>query len=183
MSSQVALGKPDDIHRRPVVLRLVDRIAAGGVGLAGVLVGLMGFNIIIDILARVAGDPLPATLDMVQYLWMPGLALLALGSTELRSEQIRVTVLTDALSPVGAKVADIVGAIVVGGLMAWVTVLCWERAFAAFEIGEKTAVTNVPIWPGRFLVAIGVTLLLICAGARLCELFGMRATEKEPIDD
>jgi TRAP-type C4-dicarboxylate transport system permease small subunit len=151
--------------------RAIDKLAAGGLGLASVLIGLMGLNIVLDVVGRnVFGQPLPSTLEMVQFLWMPGLAILALGHTTLRSEEIRVTVLTDALSPAGAKVADIASAVVAGGLMGWVMVLCWERALVSFQLDEKTAGTAFPIWPGRFLVAIGVTILLIAIVGRLSDL-------------
>lgn len=164
---------------RPLPLRLVNTIAAGGAGVAGVLLGIMTLHIVVDVLARnFFGRLLPYTLDVVQYLWMPGLAILALGLTELRGDHIRVTVLLDALSPLTSRLVDTLSGVVSVALVGWVTILCWEKALEARAIDEIAAGTGFPVWPGRFLVAIGVTLMLAGAVARIWILNRPASTER-----
>lgn len=153
----------------PAWVRGIDLAARVGSWASGACVLLMGLNVVIDVAMRnLARTPLPGTLDLVTYLWMPCLALLALGYAEIRDEQIRVTLLVDATSERSRRRQAAVVEALTAALGAWMTYLAIGAAIRSFEISETTISASwLPLWPIRVVVVLSFALFSLSALARI----------------
>ncbi|MDI2097453.1 TRAP transporter small permease [Ruicaihuangia caeni] len=87
---------------------------------------------------------------------------LGFANAEVDLTHVRVTLLTDRLSPAAASrvrgVALILGAV----FCAWMGWELIERAIESFNVGEfRTGLLNFPMWPSRSFVAAGTAFLSI----------------------
>jgi TRAP-type C4-dicarboxylate transport system permease small subunit len=146
-----------------VLGRLIDRLSAAMLVLAGLAMGLMVATVAIDVLGRsLLSRPLPGALEVTTYWWMPMLTLLALGQAEKMGEHIRVTLLLDRLpdrlcAGVEAAVCLLAAGLVL--LVAWYT---WDEALRGAAIGRTTASRPpVPIWPFVFVAVAGLGVLAL----------------------
>ncbi|MFI5621870.1 TRAP transporter small permease subunit [Nocardioides sp. NPDC051685] len=133
----------------------------------------MALHIVVDAVARsVFRDPLPGTLEITQYLWMPAMISLSLGYAMYRGEHIRVDLLTSGAGTRTRRVVEIGGAFL---SLAVLVVVAWagvDRARASVGTFEHSAGSDwVPIWPGRALVAIGLVVLVLQVLAQLMRAF------------
>jgi TRAP-type C4-dicarboxylate transport system permease small subunit len=150
-------------------LKWVDRLSMGTAVAGGVAtLGLM-INIAIDVVGRfVFASPLPGTLDLTQFLWMPVLVSLGLGYALLHGEHIRVSLLTARTSPQAQRMIEIIG---MGSTLAVTALLVWfgaEKATEAMGFAEKAVGTPwLLIWPSRWVLVIGLAVLLLQTMASL----------------
>lgn len=160
----------------------VDRISTWLAAVAAACTGLMALHIVADALGRTMfRQPLPATLELTQYGWMPALAALALGYAMLLGEHIKVDLLTGGASPQVRRVVQTVAMFVT---LATVALLAWaavESAIASVELAEHSAgAAWVPVWPGRIALGVGMIGLTLQTGAELVRAFrGEQATDSE----
>nr|WP_240918572.1 TRAP transporter small permease subunit [Rhodococcus sp. 14C212] len=126
-------------------------------------------QVFLDVLLRkTMNQPLPATLEIVSYWWMPVIGLLALGLAEIRGEQIRMTLAFEAASPTTVKLADVGAGIVSIIVGLWITVLCAQQAFESFVKAESgVTVRWLPVWPARFAIVVALAVFLIAATVRV----------------
>lgn len=164
-------------------LKWIDRFSLllavlGGIAAVGLMV-----NIVLDVVGRFFfSRPLPGTLDMTQFAWMPILVSFGLGYALLRAEHIRVNLLT---APTGSRTQRIIE--IVGMVFALVTtaMFIWfgtAKASEAMNFNEKAVGTQwLEVWPFRFAVVIGMIGLLLQAFATL--LRAITVKEFVPADD
>lgn len=164
-------------------LRWIDRFNTLLAVIGGIAtVGLM-LNIVADVIGRFFfNNPLPGTLDMTQFAWMPMLVSLGLGYALLRGEHIRVNLLT---APTGPRVQRIIEIVGMAFTLATVAMLIWfgtEKAQDAMGFGEKAVGTPwLSIWPFRWMIVVGLIGLLLQACAQL--LRAITVAEFRPTDD
>lgn len=166
-TEQTLTGNRKD--REPGWVRGIDvlvRVAAWG---SGACVILMGANVVLDVALRnLARSPLSGTNELVTYLWMPCLALLALGYAEIKDEQIRVTLLIDGASDRSRRRQAIVVEMITVVLAAWMTYLAIGSAIHSYEISESTiGATWLLLWPIRVMVVLSFAILTLSAVARI----------------
>lgn len=150
-------------RKEPRWFRAVDRISTvfGHIGaIAGMLLLL---HVTADVIGRsVFGRPLGGTLEIVQYWYMPAIVFFGLAFTQLRDEHLKVILLTESLPPRIRKVAEMVGQIIPFLLVLVLLYFGWSGANYSMSIGETALGTvNVPTWPPRFFVVIGLGMLLV----------------------
>jgi TRAP-type mannitol/chloroaromatic compound transport system, small permease component len=147
----------------------IDRLNAvlafvGGIAALGLMV-----NVVLDVLGRtLLHHPIPPTLDLTQFTWMPVLVSLGLGYTLQRGEHIRVNLLT---SPTGSRTQRLIEIVSMAVTLATVAPLAWytaARAQTSIKSGEAAVSTEwLLLWPFRWIVVIGLIGLFLQAIAQL----------------
>lgn len=153
-------------------LGIIDGAVRVTIGAVSVFVALMALQLIVESAGRnLLSAPLPGTNDVITYVWMPGIAILALGYAQLRDEHIRVTILTEKTSPQARRVLEIATE-AIGGLTALaLAVLSTQVFLQALKIGKRAISTSwLPLWPGQLLVAVGFAVCFLAAAARIYRL-------------
>lgn len=137
--------------------------------LAGIALVLLALNTVMDVVMReFTSAGMPATLELVSYWWMPWLTFFALTVAEFGDEHIRIGALTDGLHGRMRLVSDVVAGLIAVALVAWMSVLAIQKAFASWEIGDSASVNRwLPIWPVHIAVAVGLVLYTITLAAKL----------------
>jgi tripartite ATP-independent transporter DctM subunit len=172
VAGEVPAAVEPDPRLEPAWIRVVHRMAGSAMGVVGIVVVLMALNVIADVIGRnVFNQPLPGTLELVSFLWMPILTLLPLAYAELADQHVRVELLTENSRPrdvrrlaVGSAAA---GALVTG----WIATLSIAKAVASFSAGES--VSGVPwllMWPGRVAIALAFGLATLACVAHVVVL-------------
>jgi C4-dicarboxylate transporter DctM subunit len=152
---------PPDAPSDPLWIRIIDRATLILSVVAGVVVAVLGLHVIVDASSRTLfNSPLPGTIDLVANWWMVIVVFLGLAFTQMRNEHIRVTLLSDALSPKARRIVTVsmllIGAATFLG-MAYYSVL---EAIYATQSGELAAgALGVPVWPLRWVVVVGFVTL------------------------
>ncbi len=173
----------DDATDRVPWLKWIDRFnvllaVVGGIATVGLMV-----NVVLDVIGRFFYNrPLPGTLDLTQFAWMPTLVSLGLGYALLRGEHIRVNLLTAPTGPRTQRIIEIVGMVFTLGTTAMFIYFGAEKATDAMEFGEKAVGTPwLEIWPYRFVIVVGMVGLLLQAFAQL--LRAITVKEFKPVDE
>ncbi|WP_173922410.1 TRAP transporter small permease subunit [Agromyces sp. Marseille-P2726] len=173
----------DDAIDRVPWLKWIDRFNVLLAVLGGIAtVGLM-LNVVLDVVGRFFYNrPLPGTLDLTQFAWMPTLVSLGLGYALLRGEHIRVNLLTAPTGPRTQRIIEIVGMVFTLGTTAMFILFGAEKAVEAMNFGEKAVGTPwLEIWPFRFVIVVGMVGLLLQAFAQL--LRAITVPEFKPTDE
>ncbi|MGM7775774.1 TRAP transporter small permease subunit [Arthrobacter sp. KNU-44] len=150
-------------------LKWIDRISTATAALAGIATLGMMINVIIDVIGRYAfKQPLPGTLDLVTFAWMPSLVSLGLGFALLRGEMVRVSLLTAPTSPRTQRIIEILGMTLMlftVGFLLWFGV---EKAIDSTDLEESAVGTPwLPVWVFRWAVMVGLAVLLLQSAAQL----------------
>lgn len=147
-----------DARKRAKDARLFDTLTGFMATLAGFVTVLLALNIAADVLLRnIAGVPMPGTLEVTQYVWMPALVFLALAYTEHKNEHIRAEILVDRLSPRLSRITS-----VVLKMAAAVVILCAAyyallSTIHAASIGlEIIGGVTIAVWPMKILMTIAL---------------------------
>lgn len=154
--------------RTPGLVRWIDRISTVLAIAAGVAAMAMMINIVADVISRTAARPLPGTLDITQFAWMPIVVSLGMGYALLQGQHIRIGLLADLTSRRTQQIIEVVA--MVASLVA-LSALSWfgaERAFRALEVGEFSSATPwLPIGVFRWVMVAGLIGLALQAIAQL----------------
>lgn len=161
------------IDRLNAVLAIVGGLAA---------LGLM-INVVLDVLGRtLLHHPIPPTLDLTQFAWMPVLISLGLGYALQRGEHIRVNLLTSPTSSRTQRIIEIVSMAVTLATIAPLALYTAARAQASLASGEAAVSTEwLLLWPFRWIVVIGLGGLFLQAVAQLVR--ACTVTHFVPADD
>jgi TRAP-type mannitol/chloroaromatic compound transport system permease small subunit len=164
-------------------LKWIDRFNLLLVVVGGIATVCLMLNIVIDVIARNFFDrPLPGTLDLTQFVWMPSLVALGLGYALLRGEHVRVNLLTAPTGPLVQRIIEVVGMVFTLGTTAAFIWFGTDRAAAAMELDERAVGTRwLQIWPYRWVIVVGLIGLLLQAFAQLLRAVTVR--EFRPVDD
>ncbi|MET7335444.1 TRAP transporter small permease [Nonomuraea sp. NPDC005650] len=134
----------------------------------GVVVVAMMIYIVVNALSRTFFNySLPASLEIVQYLLMPGLVSVGFVAATLADRHVTADMLYAWFPPAGRKWV-VVGALVLSVLTLAVLVwFSWEHAVYALQRRFKAGYTDVPSWPLYFFVPItlGLSALLMAGKA------------------
>jgi TRAP-type C4-dicarboxylate transport system permease small subunit len=157
----------------PLPVRVIDRMSDVFAMLASVAVVLLVVEIVADVVGRmVFNTPLPGTIEHTTYWWMPMLALLAFGLTEQRQEQIKVTMLLDALPLRMRQIVEGVFGLLATALIVALTWYALQDAMRSYNFQEETASSPpVLVWPFRFVAVAGMAMLALQSAATAYRYF------------
>ena len=153
----------------------MNRLTLAFAFIAGVSMLLMMFVGAMDILGtNLIGLPVPAAYEFIATT-IAVVVYFAIAQAEQQNAHIRVEILVDRL-PINLKiVANLFKgtlSVIFFGLIAY---FGWLSAFQSFGEGEyASGLINFPIWPSRFALAIGASLMTAQCIYGMMELFRRR---------
>lgn len=159
------------------VLSTVNRsLAKGLMFLSSLIMVAMVLHIVVDITLRFLFNvSISGTIEIVSNWYMVAVAFLPLAYVQLRREHLIVEVFTQSASRRTLLWIDsIVYAICIGVLILYI-VQVTDTAIAKTEIAEtvETPWFQVPVWPTRWFLPIGLGAMALCMLAQV--LTGMRS--------
>jgi TRAP-type C4-dicarboxylate transport system permease small subunit len=125
-------------------------------------------------LIRLPSSPIPAAFEFMGTMMVVNV-FLAVSLGQARRQHIRVEVLVNRLPAALQRLGDIVQyalAVAFFGLIAW---FAWPAAMHSFTVGEYApGLISFPVWPARFILAFGATLMSIQCCFDIIGLFAER---------
>ena len=121
---------------------------------------LMMSHIVINAILRFSfNSPISGTNEIVEYWYLPFVALVGIPAAQLNREQISVNILTERMSVTTARIFAwfVMAVAVIFSLgAAWFGL---QAALGQASISATGGVTNILVWPAYFLVPMTFTLL------------------------
>lgn len=153
------------------MVRVLHHAVGAGAWLAKIALVMMALHLVAEIvLRRVLTMPLPGTIEIVSYYYLPALVFLYLARLEEHDRQIRVELVTSRLSRRVAHCVARAGAAASCAYFAAIAIGAAGIARDKLAIGEFVeAIVSIAIWPARFLLPIGAalaTLVLLAIALR-----------------
>lgn len=147
------------------VLRVIT--ASFGVLAAGALVVLM-FATVVDVVVRwISRASVPGMLEVAETALVVA-AFFGVAWTSVQGGHVAVSIVTDRLAPAAARVVDIAVWVLSAGLLGWMAWANIARASLSTSLKEtRFGLVQWPVWPMRWVIAIGLTLWLIVAVANV----------------
>lgn len=150
---------------RSGMLALADRVASASRAMArvtGILIILIMVAVVIDAVLRgILGIAIWGVLE-VGVLLLLALIYLGLPATQANRENFRVSIFADHFPPWFDRVNTWLLLFV---QLAVLTILCWtswRSAIYSFNRDEVSfGMVQIPLWPSRGMVSVGLTLLII----------------------
>ena len=147
------------------VLAIADRVAAASRAMAritGVLIIVIMIAVVIDAVLRgMLGIAIWGVLE-VGVLLLLALIYLGLPATQANRENFRVSIFAERFPPwVDRIVTWLLLAVQIGvlGVLCWTS---WRSSIYSFNRDEVSfGIVQIPLWPSRAMVSIGLSLLII----------------------
>ncbi|GLZ11455.1 hypothetical protein Acsp04_16900 [Actinomadura sp. NBRC 104425] len=131
---------------------------------------VMMLHITVNALLRSFADrPVPNTLEIVQYWYLPVVAFLGFVAAQHRGQHIAADLLFERLPQAGRRPVLAVVLAACCALAAGFAWYGWQEALHAYEIKKTAGVSEVPAWPTYFLVPLafaGLTAQFAAAAVR-----------------
>lgn len=133
----------------------------------GVVVVVMMLYIVVNALSRtIFNYQLPASLEIVQFLLMPGLVTLGFVAATIADRHVTADLLY-ARFPLTGRKWVVVSAFALSALtLAVLVVYSWEFAVYAGERHFKAGYTDVPSWPLYYFVPITLGFSALLMGGK-----------------
>lgn len=145
-------------EKRPAIVRIMDGIDRVIVLIAQLLLGSMVLLTFVSVTLRTFFNSSVPDDVLMQEMLMVAIVFLPLSYVQSVGAHLEVTVLSDLLPEPAQKGLTVLGLAL--GILAfgWMTYLAWEQAAEAFASGELayTSVLDIPEWPAKMLVPIGL---------------------------
>jgi len=122
---------------------------------AVVVLFVMTLHVVANALMRTfLRQPIPDTLEVVQFWYLPIIALLGMIAAQQAGQHIAAELIYDKLTPQGKKIYSSVGLVLCMAVSIGFVWFGGLEAIHAAEIGRTSGPTGLPIWPVYFLVPI-----------------------------
>ncbi|QYA99754.1 TRAP transporter small permease (plasmid) [Rhodococcus sp. USK10] len=165
---------------QPLWVRAVTGVSVCAAGAGGALCLAMAVGIAASVVGRQVGVPINDMMDVVTYLLMPAIAVLALGQVHLRDQHVQVSVVMEAAPLRTRRGISMVTQLITGLVAGWVAILILDEALYSYEIGDRATVAPwLPIWAGRFAVAAAWLILTGSIVARFYQSLRERPSTKQ----
>lgn len=148
--------------------------AAFGVLAAGALVVLM-LATVVDVVVRwISRSSVPGMLEVAETALVVA-AFFGVAWTSIQGGHVAVSIVTDRLSPAVGRVVDIVVWVLSAGLLGWMVYANVARASLSTSLREtRFGLVQWPVWPMRWVIALGLALWLVVAVANIVRTFSGR---------
>ena len=133
-------------------------LIVGGIGLV-----LMALHVSLDAIGKYAFSiPIPATLEIVAYYYMPAVVALPLAFVEMKNGHVAVEMVHQMLPRWVQRINLIVNGLIMSGFLATLTWLAAREAWRKFLIGEfMFGEYPIIIWPGRVIFVFGAIFFTV----------------------
>jgi TRAP-type C4-dicarboxylate transport system permease small subunit len=134
--------------------RILNRILGILVAIGFTCCMLMMMIVVVNIVTRPSGHAIIGTYEAVQLLIVVMVSF-SLGYTALSKGHVNMDMVVTRLSSSTQKVFSIISSIL--GLIIWIMITWYSFQFSAEQllINEQTAIAEFPIYPFRFIFALG----------------------------
>ncbi|MEX0954992.1 MAG: TRAP transporter small permease [Rhizobiaceae bacterium] len=135
-----------------------------------------------DVASRwITGRSIPGAQEVTESL-MVAIVYLGMAYALCRREHVSVALLTSRLPARPAAALRLLGMIVMIAVITWMTWRTGQEALRSFQIGEvRFGLLQVPIWPARLTIPVGLTAFLMQALLDLYDQYVLfREGRKEP---
>jgi len=159
-----------DLDRTPAAWRWVETPLYL---IAGTALVLMMLQIAADAMGKtLLGRPIPGTLEIVSFFYMPLLFFPVIGPLLRRGRHLSVDILANATGQTVAFVFAIVSWAIVAAYTGVLTWIGYEQAMKYTKLGEIQQVMtyDMIVWPGRWLVPLGFGFMTLVAVVALVGL-------------
>jgi len=146
-----------------LLTRGIERLSGLLMLVAGVALVLMMAHVFVDVLGKYfLNRPVPMTLETVSNYYMVAVVFLPLAAVERNNGHIHVEMIYGALPRPARRSLDILAYGLGAFFFGMLTATGWEVAVAKYEVGEFImGGYPVIIWPSRFLVPVGGSLICL----------------------
>ncbi|MGI9465230.1 MAG: TRAP transporter small permease subunit [Aestuariivirgaceae bacterium] len=129
---------------------------------SGIAMLLMMFAGSLDIVGtNVFGRPVPAAFEFMATM-MVVVVFFALSLAQARKAHLRVEVVYNHMPALLQYIVDIIQYVVTTAFFGLIGYFGWKAAALGFAQGEyASGIVNFPIWPARFALAIGASLMTL----------------------
>ncbi len=133
-------------------------MVAGGIGLM-----LMAVHVSLDAIGKyVFSIPIPATLEIVAYYYMPTVVALPLAFVEMKNGHVAVEMIHELFPASVRRLNLIINGLITAGFLGVLTWLAGREAWRKLQIGEfMFGEYPIIIWPGRVIFALGTAFFTI----------------------
>lgn len=151
---------------------------------SAVLCGALALLLTAEVVMRGVGSGSIRGLFEIAELGLVMTVFLGMAQSEINGTHVRVTLLTDRLSPAAAARVRGIGLVIAAIFLAWMSYELIGRAIESFAVGEfRTGLLNFPTWPSRGFVAVGSAFLAIVILAKgIISLMGRTPSGVENIE-
>ncbi len=161
---------------------LVGKLSIWSNWLAAIALALMVTHVSIDVVLRyLFGAPLTGTIEVVSAYYMVATIAFPLAYVHYRDEHIRVELFTSGLSLHRQRQMDTAVEVVLLITFGAIAFLSIEEAVHKTEVWEvwEAGEGLIPVWPGRWSLAIGFTLMTLVSLTRLLSRTGLIKSQDE----
>lgn len=142
--------------------RVLSYLRRGAATIAGFAMLAMMITGALDVIStNLLSRPIPAAFEFMATM-MVIVIFFSVALAQAQRAHIRVAVLTDHLPRPLRKLTDILQylfSLTLFSLIAW---FGWKSGLRGFEVGEYVSgAINFPIWPARFVLALGASLMVL----------------------
>lgn len=140
--------------------------------LAGIALVLMAIHVSFDAFSKyLLRLPIPATLEIVAYYYMPAAVALPIAYVEAKNGHISVGMLFERLPRRLQTVLQALNDVVMMTFIGLLTWLAGREAIRKFDIGEYMfGEYPIIIWPGRFVFTAALALVVLISLIKLIRL-------------
>jgi TRAP-type C4-dicarboxylate transport system permease small subunit len=129
---------------------------------AVIITFLMMFHITLNAVLRTFWDrPIDNTLEIVQFIYMPIVALLGFVAAQLRGQHIGADLVFEKLPAVTRRFVGAGVSIVSALLCAGIAWFGWGYATHAREIRQTAGLTDIASWPVYYLIPVVFAVLAV----------------------
>jgi TRAP-type C4-dicarboxylate transport system permease small subunit len=155
---------------------------SAAMGLAGLALVLLAVHVSLDALGKyLLSLPIPATLEIVAYYYMPAVAMLPLAHVESRGGHVSLTMVYDRVPRLVQKAFSMVGGLLSLTFLSLLAFLAGREALRKVEIGEYMfGEYPILLWPGRIVFTIGLVLFIFTILVGLVRVLGGRTYQARP---
>ncbi|TDK45672.1 TRAP transporter small permease subunit [Antarcticimicrobium luteum] len=163
---------------------LVRRLAVWSNWLAALALALMMVHITIDVIMRyLFSAPLTGTIEIVSAYYMVAVIAFPLAYVHFKDHHIRVELFTAGLSSHRQRQIDTAVEVLLFVMFTGIAVLSIEEAVAKTQAKEvwEAGQGLIQVWPARWSLAIGFSLMALVSFSRLLSRFGLAGHQDETI--
>lgn len=151
--------------------RMIDMLSRTGALLAGALIMGLILLTVADVAWRnLDGHSIPGVYEYSEVI-LVAIVFLSLAWTQKIGQHVSIDLVTRALPPRGERIVRAIGCLVALAILTWMAFASIEAASDSWATGEyRIGLSEVPVWPARFAVAIGLCALVLQLAVGLLDL-------------
>lgn len=127
------------------------------------------------VIRNITSSSVPGMVEIAESSLVVGV-FFGLGWAAVRGEHVTVTILSDRVGPRANQVFHLVTWTLASAFLVWMVYATTQRAVRATIAGEERfGLLRWPLWPLRWVIALGLAVLLVVAVINMLRAFERRS--------